>query len=110
MANIVMADAKGGGLQATIVTIPANVTNGEELKNSVEAIQDLVPGSLLIITKPRALWEPAQFIFGFIGVNGSLSAGYRYGSNSIEPRNLTSTYDFKASAGDKYYMVSIPVN
>ena len=103
-----VADAKSSGLPVTTITMPNNITNGEELKSTVDAILDLVPGSLLIISKPKDQWVDAQFVFGLVGLDGSLTYGFRYRSNNIAAITMSSTYDFNASAGDEYYLISIP--
>jgi len=106
--NIIMADAKGGHTFET-VALPNSVTNGENLKTTLESMGITGP-CILATTKKKAQMSQALFTYAVFGTSKAVAVAARWstGLKSNEQKALTALYDFFASAGDEYMVIPCP--
>lgn len=104
--NIIMADAKGGAEYET-VSMPNAVTNGANLKTTIDSM-NLPPLCLLITTKKKTALTHAEFMIGMTDQSGTLYIAYRWDGTRYTDRELTEVYDFKANEGDEFYIIPCP--
>lgn len=104
-------------LPGYIVPLTGSITNGQNLSTTAqESMQQkgVSKYSIMMTAKEKSTWVDRQFVCSINGLNALPYSSTNYGPfrweaslNKIAKQNTTSTYDFKASAGDIYYVVEM---
>ena len=107
MPNIIMADAKGQSYD--IVSLPNSITNGLELKNTVNDMG--LPGrAILVTTRHLSEMLNKNCTCVFLSATGNASNAYRWNqaTQNSEQKDMTSSWDFIESEGSTYFVIPCP--
>lgn len=99
------------------VPMTQQITNGANLRTVVQeslSLHEITRYSIMMTAKLKTSWNNREFVCATVGNHGLAYSGGNYGpyrwntsTKVLESRNATTTYDFKASAGDEYYVVEV---
>lgn len=99
------------------VPMTQQITNGANLRTVVQeslSLHGITRYSIMMTAKPKTSWDNRKFVCATVENNGlAYSAGnfgpcrWNSSTKALESRNTTTTYDFKASASDEYYVVEV---